>query len=67
MVRNVNEIEKEITQLSKEQLKQFRAWYEKFDSDEWDKQIEYDINNGKLDSIADAAITDYKDGKSTKL
>jgi len=36
MARNVEDIEKDITQLPQDQLKQFRAWDEKFDADAWD-------------------------------
>jgi len=33
MARTVEDIETEIAQLPQSQLKQFREWYEKFDSD----------------------------------
>ncbi len=67
MARTVKDIEKAITELSRGQLRQFRAWYEKFDSDAWDEQIEKDAATGKLDSIADAAIAAHKAGKSKKI
>lgn len=67
MTNTVEDIEKAITQLPQEQLREFRAWYEKFDSDAWDAQIETDAMEGKLDSLADAAISDHKAGKSKKL
>ena len=67
MVNTVEAIEKAITQLPQEQLRQFRAWYEKFDSNAWDKQIEEDTNAGKLDALAGAAIADHKAGKSKEL
>lgn len=67
MARKVEDIEKAIAQLPEEQLKQFRAWYESFDSDAWDEQIEKDVAAGKLDSLADAAIADHKAGNSKEL
>ena len=67
MARSVEEIEVEITQLPQAQLKQFREWYEKFDSDAWDKQIEGDISSGMLDALADSAIADHKSGESKIL
>jgi len=67
MARKIEELEKEIRQLSPEQLKEFRAWYEKFDADEWDKQIEADVANGKLDNIAEAALGEYNAGKTRPL
>jgi len=36
----VEEIEKVVAQLLPNQLRRFRTWYEKFDSDAWDEQIE---------------------------
>lgn len=67
MGRTVEEVEKAVAQLPEEQLKQFRAWYEKFDSEAWDEQIEKDVLAGKLDSFAEAAIDDHKAGKTKKL
>ena len=67
MARTVKEIEQAVAQLSKDQLAEFRAWYEKFDVDVWDRQIEEDIAAGKLDALADAAIADHKAGRTKKL
>ncbi len=67
MARTLKEIEQAIAQLPKDQLAEFRAWYEKFDSDAWDRQIEEDIAAGKLDALADAAIADHKAGRTKKL
>lgn len=67
MARTVEDIEIEIAHLPQSQLKQFREWYEKFDSNVWDKQIEEDISSGKLDALADAALADHKAGKSKRL
>ncbi len=67
MVKSVEQIEKEISQLPQEQLRQFREWYEKFDSDVWDKQIEKDAASGKLNALANQAITDHLAGKSKEL
>jgi len=63
MARKIDELENEIKQLSPEQLQEFREWYEKFDSDEWDKKIEADAKNGKLDILASGAISESKAGK----
>jgi len=59
MTSNVNEVVKAVAQLPHDQLKQFCAWYQKFDSEAWDKQIEKDIKAGKLDALAQAAIADH--------
>ena len=67
MMRTVQEIEQAVAQLSKDQLAEFRAWYEQFNADAWDRQIEEDIAAGKLDALADAAIADHQAGRTTKL
>jgi len=60
-------IKEEILRLPSDELKKFRAWYERFDSDEWDRQIERDVSGGKLDALADVALSDHAEGKSRKL
>ncbi len=49
MIIAVEEIEHTVAQLSSDQLRKFRVWYEKFDSKAWDEQLEEDIYSGKLD------------------
>jgi hypothetical protein len=64
---SVEEIENLVSQLPSKQLKKFRAWYQEFDSNMWDKQIEQDVMSGALDDLAKKAIADHKAGKSKKL
>ena len=64
MARTVKEVERSVAQLPQEQLRQFRAWYEKFDSEAWDEQIQKDIAAGKLDVLAEVAIADHQAGKT---
>jgi hypothetical protein len=63
---SVKEIEQAVAEFNKDQMAEFRAWYEKFDSDAWDRQIEEDVAAGKLDALADAAIADHKAGRTKK-
>jgi len=63
----VEEIEKVVAELQPNQLRRFRSWYEKFDSDAWDRQIENDIATGKLDALAKTALADHKAGKTRQL
>ncbi len=67
MTSNVNEVVKAVEQLPKDQLKQFREWFQKFDAEAWDEQIEKDAKNGKLDALAQAAIDDHSAGQSNQL
>jgi len=45
----------------------FRDWFAKFDADEWDRQIEADIQAGKLDKLAAKALSEHKRGESRAL
>lgn len=49
----VQKIEKEVSNLSREELAEFRAWFDEFDAAIWDKQFEEDVRSGKLDELAD--------------
>ncbi len=40
-------------------------WYEPFDVEVWDQQIEADMTAGTLD-VSEAAIADHKAGRTTK-
>ena len=63
----VQQIKKEVAELPEMQFKEFRAWFEEFDASEWDKQFEKDVASGKLDDIANRAVSDFKKGRFKKL
>lgn len=63
----VESLEKEIKQLTRTELEEFRNWFKKYDSDAWDKQIEEDAKTGKLDSLAEKALKEYEAGGSKEL
>ena len=67
MAKTAEELEEAVAHLPQEELKHFRSWYENFDSDNWDKQIENDVVAGKLDSLAKSAIADHEAGITKKL
>lgn len=63
----IRELESEIQKLGPEELEEFRKWFEEFDSNEWDDQLEEDVNAGKLNHLAEQALKDLEDGKCTEL
>ena len=67
MAKTVEEVVNSVAQLPPDQLRKFRAWYEKFDSEVWDEQIEEDIFAGKVVALAEGAIADHKAGKTKRL
>jgi hypothetical protein len=48
---SVQELETAIQKLSPSDLQAFSKWFEEFIADQWDRQLEADIENGKLDKI----------------
>ncbi|MCI0443845.1 hypothetical protein L0244_21080 [bacterium] len=60
-------IEKQIQELTTEELEQFRQWFAEFDSELWDQQIESDAKTGKLGSLAKTALRQHSTGKTAKL
>lgn len=63
----IEALEREVQSLSAEELASFRAWFAAYDSAAWDRQLEDDVHAGKLDGLADAALTDHRAGRSRKL
>ena len=62
----VQEIEKAVAHLPRPDLDKFRAWFDTFDADAWDKQFEEDVQSGKLDRLADQALGDLNRGRCTE-
>jgi hypothetical protein len=63
----VEKIENEVRALSSEELAAFRKWFREFDADAWDREIEADALAGKLDALADRALSAHRAGKTTPL
>ena len=56
----IDKLEREVQKLSREELSAFRNWFRKYDSEEWDRQIEQrNALSGRLDSLADEAIAEH--------
>ena len=63
----IEQLEAEVQRLSARELATFRAWFSTFDAAEWDRAIEHDVESGRLDAFADAALADHAAGRSRKL
>jgi hypothetical protein len=63
----VQEIEQAVRRLSPEDLAAFRAWFAAFDSGLWDRQLAEAVAAGRLDSLADEALEDLRQGRCTDL
>jgi len=63
----VQAIEEQIKTLSPGELAELREWILERDWVEWDRQIERDSAEGKLEKLFAKARADHAEGKSTKL
>ena len=63
----LEDIEKAVTQLTPEQLAQFRDWFEAFDAARFDDKIARDAQSGRLDSLAERALNDFRKGRAREL
>lgn len=63
----IQKLERQIEELSPDELAAFRKWFHKYDSVEWDKQIEQDAATGKLDKLAEKALADHQAGRTREI
>lgn len=63
----LEQIEKSVEALSKDELKQFAAWFAELQAERWDRQIEADASSGKLDRFAEEALAELKAGRTRPL
>ncbi|HEX9725649.1 MAG TPA: hypothetical protein VGC53_15315 [Vicinamibacteria bacterium] len=63
----VERIENEIQGLSAEELAELRDWFLAFDWAAWDRQLEQDIQAGKLDALAEEALQEHAAGKTKAI
>jgi len=63
----MEQIERQIRGLTRAELAALRVWFQKYDADAWDRQIEADVHAGKLDKLAETALQQHKAGHSKQL
>jgi hypothetical protein len=63
----VPEIEAAVRNLSPSDLSTFRKWFQEFDAEAWDRQLERDEQADRLNALAEEAIQDQRDGRTTEL
>lgn len=63
----LEQIEKAVAQLDRQELEAFSLWFEELQVERWDRQIEKDDAEGKFDRLAEAALTEFRAGKTRSL
>ena len=59
---SIKEIEIAITQLPPNEVTTLMSWLADYDAQLWDKQIEEDLDAGRLDSLLDEVDEEYHAG-----
>jgi hypothetical protein len=64
---SVKEVEIAIAQLSPKELAELMAWLEEYHAQMWDKQIEEDLEAGRLDALLAEVDKEYEAGLGQPL
>ena len=58
----LEKIEQDIASLSTSDVAKLAEWFAEFQAELWDRQIESDANSGKLEKLAEQALSDHEAG-----
>ena len=64
---SVKEIELAIAQLPHSELVELALWFEEFWAQAWDKQIEQDVQAGRLDALLEQVEQEFEAGQCQPL
>ena len=64
---SIQEIEAAITKLSAEDLAVLAVWFAEYRAQTWDKQIEQDLDAGRLDALLAEVDAEYEAGQAKPL
>jgi hypothetical protein len=54
----LEQLEQQVAELDASELKALRAWFERYDAEVWDRQIESDAKSGKLGRLTSGRASD---------
>ena len=64
---DVKEIETAIARLPPSQVAELAKWFEEFQAQVWDAQIEHDVETGRLDTLLEEAEKEFDTGQCEPL
>ncbi len=67
VVSTVAEIKNAFQQLPEKDAREVANWIQEVMAERWDRQIEEDIVSGKLDKLAEQALSHYQAGRVKPL
>lgn len=62
----LEDIEQAVANLSPEELRRFRVWFEQFEATRFDQVLERDALAGKLDKFAEEALAEFRQRRTRK-
>jgi hypothetical protein len=63
MSSKLENIQSLIYELSKDERARLREWFDEFEGDSWDSELDADVKNKKMSDAAKQAKQDVSDGK----
>ena len=64
---SVKDIEQAIKELPRQEIAELSQWFEEFQNQMWDEQIERDANAGRFDKLIEQAKAQYAAGRGKPL
>jgi hypothetical protein len=64
---DIKEIESAIAQLPPAEVAKLAEWFAEFQAQVWDRQLEQDVNSGRLDELLKQAEQDFEQGQCEPL
>lgn len=66
-MNRLEQLEQQIAALDASEPQALRAWFERYDAELWDRQIESDAKSGKLGRLVHRELRDHQAGRSDEL
>ena len=63
----VSDIKKAVEALPEGELQEFSSWFEAYEEQHWDRQLEQDQKSGPLRDLMQKARADFEAGKCRRL
>jgi hypothetical protein len=60
----VEALEQQIQKLNPKELAELREWFFEYEWDAWDRQLERDVQNGRLDKLGKKVLADHAAGRT---
>jgi hypothetical protein len=63
----IMEIQEAVRALPEEEFAAFSSWFDQYEEERWDRQIERDQQSGPLRALMEKARADFEAGKCSRL